>query len=264
MPETKIVGYKKIFGLVLPDWVNESMVKNIGMGLLAVATMLLLLIFVIWPNEEVVKTRESSLNVSKNELQSLKNSKASLDRLKIDLTAEDQSRILAAIPQTYSPDGAIYTLRRISADTGVSIVSYSLPSGDLLSSVAPVVGAPSTDMVGFSVFPIRLTVSAPVESLLKFVAGVESSLPFGIVSDLNVQEVSRLSTVDIDKSVQLGLEIRYYQSVLRTVNINKMQPLSEDDLGLARELRNYNLLTIPQDEGGSNGTASGSGSIFGF
>ncbi len=264
MPESKIIGYKKIFGFVLPDWINESMVKNFGIGLLAVAVMFLMLIFVIWPNLETVKLRQSDLQVSKHDLAILKNSKAGLDKLKTDLPTDEQSRILSSIPQKYSPEGAIYTLRRISADTGVSIISYTLPSGELLNLNEATTDVTGSDMVVFSVFPIRISVSAPVASLLKFISGVESSLPFGIVSDLNVQEVSKLSRTGSDKSVQLGLEIIYYQSFLRNVNINKLQPLAEEDLALARELRTYNLLTVPESEMATLEAATGSGNIFGF
>ncbi len=269
MPETKIIGYKKVFGFVMPDWVNEGMVKNFGIGLLAVATMFLILIFVVWPNLGLVKTREADLSASKAKLEALKTSKAGLDRMVTDLTGDDQVRILQAIPQSYSPEGAIYTLRRISADSGVSIVSYTLPSGDLLSSTTPIsagAGAVSGgEMVGFSEFPIKLVVSAPVADLLRFIAGVESSLPFGVVSDLNVQEVSKLSRTSADKSVQLSLEIKYFQSLLKTVNINKIVPLSEYDLKLSQELRKYNVLSIPLTQDiDLSGIASGSGSLFGF
>ncbi len=266
MPESKIIGYKKIFGFVLPNWVNEGMVKNLGIGLFAVAVMFSLLFFVIRPNLEVLKDREKTLISSRNELDILKISKVGLDKLRTDLSDEDQSRILSSMPQSYSPDAAVYALRQISADTGVSIVSYNLPSGDILSSVSPVSGQITTgDMVSFTSFPIKLIVSAPVENLLKFVSGVESSLPFGIVSDLNVQEVSRLSRTEIDKSVQIAMEIKYYQSTLKSVNLNKLQPLTPDDLKLASELRQYNLLSVPLAKESSQGEPQvGKGSIFGF
>ncbi|HCQ31167.1 TPA: hypothetical protein DIU27_02135 [Candidatus Collierbacteria bacterium] len=266
MPESKIIGYKKIFGFVMPDWVNEETVKNLVIGLLSMAVMLMVLIFVVWPNLEVVKSREADLKSSKASLEVLKMSKAGVDRLATDLSDTDQQRILLAIPQQYSPDGAIYNLRRISAETGVSIVSYTLPSGVILDTMDTPISGPETDMVSFVAFPVKLMVAAPVESLLKFVAMLEASLPVGTVSDLNLQEVSKLSRTAGDKTVQMAMEIKYYEATLRRVNINKVKAFTENDLKLANSLRDYSLFSVSGSAVGEETVSSttGSGSIFGF
>lgn len=265
MADSRIVGYKKIFGLVLPDWVNESVIRNFVLAALSVAVMFLLLIFIVWPNFEVVRAKEAEIENNRQSLETLRNSKEGLDSLRSDLSNDEQKRILAAMPQEYSPDVAIFMLRKISADTGVSIVSYSLPSGTLLdTSAAPGNINPSGEMVAFSAFPINITVAAPVESLLEFVAKVESSLPYGVVSDLNLQEVTKLSRIAGDKTVQLTLEIRFFQAVITNVNISKLLPLEEGDIETAKKLSEFELLDIPEHSSGGVTVASGSGEIFGF
>jgi len=267
MAESKIIGYKKIFGLVMPDWVSESVVKNIVIGLLSVVAMLMVLILSVWPNLGVIKSKEIELKSGQDALALLKKSKDGMDRLVSDLTESDQQRILSAIPQRYSPDGAIYNLRRISAETGVSIVSYTLPSGVILDTAGGTpTGGDKDGMVIFTSFPVKITVAAQVESLIKFIALVESSLPIGTVSDLSLQEVSKLSRTAGDKTVQLALELTFFQATLGKTNINKLEPLSEDDLKLANDLRNYNLLTVAESQSGLETESStvGSGSVFGF
>lgn len=265
MAENKIIGYKRIFGFVLPDWVSEKMIKYAIAGLVSSAVMMFVLIFVVRPNFETVTKRNAQLEKNSQELEVLKSSSQGLERLKTDLTATNQEKILAAMPEQYSPDGAIYLLRRISADTGVSIVSYSLPPGSLLLSSPIVGGVGGGEMVGFTIYPIKITVAAPVDSLLVFISKIESSLPFGVVSDLNLQEVIRLSRSAADNTVQLAVEIRFFQTVLKTININKLQPLTAENLNLARELAGYNLLTVPEVvDSADSPQASGSGSIFGF
>lgn len=64
--ESRIVGYKKIFGFVLPDWVNESIIRNFGFGMLGVTAMMIVLIFFIWPNYDTIRTRETELNQENN------------------------------------------------------------------------------------------------------------------------------------------------------------------------------------------------------
>lgn len=266
MAENKIIGYKRIFGFVLPDWVSESMIRNVMAGLLSSAVMLLVLIFVIWPNLNTVATRSSQLSVDKANLETLKSSSQGLERLKTDLTVSDQDRILAAMPTVYSPDGAIYLLRRISQDAGVSIISYTLPSGVLVDSSPSTTSLPGSDMVTFAAYPIRITVSAPVEALLSFISKIESSLPFGVVSDLNLQEVVKLSRSAADKAVQLAMEIKFYQAVLKTVNISKLKPLTPENLILAKELAGYNYLVVPEDSGSESSTTiiSPASNMFGL
>jgi hypothetical protein len=266
MAESKIIGYKKIFGFVMPDWVNESVVKNLVIGLLSMVAMLMVLILSVWPNLGVVKSKEAELKSNKDALALLKKSKSGLDRLAADLSETDQQRILSAIPQRYSPDGAIYNLRRISAATGVSIISYTLPSGVILDTAGTPSGGDKGEMVSFATFPVKITVAAPVESLLKFIALIESSLPIGTVSDLSLQEVSKLSRTAGDKTVQLALEISFFQATLGKTNINKLQPLTDTDLKLANDLRSYNLLTVPEGQSGveTGSSPTGSGSVFGF
>lgn len=263
MSENKIIGYKKIFGFVLPDFVDERIIKMVAMGLLAITSMLLVLILFIWPQMSVLKSKKAELVSSQGDLDNLKSSKNSLDQLSNKITLPQQNMILNATPQEYSPEEAIYMLRQVSNDTGVAITSYSLPAGVLLDKNEPL-SSTSDEMVNFIKHPIRLTVAAPVETLLIFIAKVESSLPLGVVSDLNLQEVTRLSNFDSNRTVQLALEITFYQANLNKVNIKQMKPFTDEDLTLAGQLSSYNLLLAPKSQVNNNLTASGSGNIFGF
>lgn len=265
MAESKLLGYKKMFGFVLPDWVDEKMIKLVASGLFSVAVMFMVLIFVVWPNSNLVEEKKIELKANENALAQLEKTKNGLEQAQSDMSKKELENVLLAIPQIYSPENAIYMLRSISNDTGVSITTYSLPSGVLLDSSASVGTGKSGEMVDFSTFPIRITVAAPVDSLLRFIAEIEASLPFGVVSDLNLQEVTKLSKSISGKSVQLSLEIMFYQSNLRAVNINKVQPYTDADLTLAREISGYNIL-ISNDSSleSLTATVSGSGSVFGF
>lgn len=267
MAETKIVGYKKMFGMVLPDWVDERTIKLSAYALLSVAVMFLVLIFVIWPTQTTINTKKSELRSITGALAALKASKEGIDKVQSQLSTKELDLVLTAIPQQYSPESAVYMLRTISNDSGVAITSYSLPAGVLLDSAgaSQVNRGAGGEMVEFGSFPIRLTVTAPVESLLSFISKVESSLPFGVVSDLNLQEVTKLSKTVAGKSVQLSLEIIFYQSNLRSVNINKVQPFSDVDIKLAKDLTKYNILTTQEPVADSTtATVSGTGSVFGF
>lgn len=241
MAENKIVGYKNIFGFVLPDWVDEGTIRILVTFLLSSAVMLFVLIFVIWPKFSDISTMRLSLNKSTASLTALKNSKSGFDKLSEQIPENTQNLVLSAIPQVYAPENAVFLLRQIASETpGLSIVSYKLPSGVLFDTTGSTqsTGA-SGDMVGFISFPVRLTVTAPVDSLLSFINKIETSLPFGVVSDLGMQEVSKLVKSTTTKSVQVDLEVKYYQAVLKKVDISKISPISAEDLALVKQISSF-------------------------
>lgn len=268
MAENKIVGYKNIFGFVLPDWVDESLIRMVVMFLLSAAVMLFVLIFVIWPKFGDVKSLKASLATKQTQLDSLKTSKAGFDKLNEQVPETSQNLILQAIPQVYSPENAVFLLRKIGEEVpGLMILSYSLPSGTLFESDKPAEkgGGSDKSMVSFLSYPIKLSVSAPVGSLLSFINKVETSLPFGVVSDVGVQEITKLAkSTTVDKSVKMDLEVKYYQAVLRQVDISKIKPFTESELALVGELSRYMVLGTGSGTDAVSPVVNTTGSLFGF
>lgn len=266
MAESKIVGYKNIFGFVLPDWVDEATIRMMVTFLLSSAVMFFVLIFVIWPKFADISKLRASLLAKQTQLNSLLTSKSGFDKLNEQIPESSQNLILQAIPQTYSPESAIFLLRNIANNTlGVSIVSYSLPAGVLFDTSKASAGGTSDALASFVGYPIRITVSAPIDALLSFINKVETSLPFGVVSDLGMQEVSKLSkSVGGDKSIKVDLEIKYYQAVLKQVDITKISTITDQDLSVLKDLSSYtqyNKLVATEE---ASVTSNPSGSLFGF
>lgn len=230
MAETKIVGYKKIFGLILPDWVGERMIKSFVVGLLALGVMLLVFILVIRPKFEDIKKLQATVILDSAELTNLRKSLKGIDGFEESLKPEVQRKVLAAIPTSYSPDRAVFVLRSIASFVGASVLSYSLPPGVILDTNLVELDGKQGEMVSFLPYSIKIVVAAPVDILLKFITKVENSLPYGVVSDLNLQEVTKLTKGDINRNVQVSLEIRYYQAKLNKININKIAVLTDSNL----------------------------------
>lgn len=263
MADNKIVGYKKIFGLILPDWVTEKMIKFFAFGVLVTVVMALVLVLVVNPKKDQIRTMTLKVEAEQDVLDALKVSKNGLDKLQNDLSDTEMNAVVSAMPMEYSPERAIFVLRRIAADTGVSIVSYSLPSGVLVDSAGDELKSGGKNMVDFSTYVIKITVSAPVEILLDFIAKLESSLPYGLVSDLNLQEVTKLAKSNQGKNVQISLDIKYFQPRVNAVNINKIDVLNPTDLENARKLSGYNLFVVPEEDSASPESSSSS-SLFGI
>jgi len=81
-----------------------------------------------------------------------------------------------------------------------------------------------------------------------------------------MQEVSKLAKTTTTKSVQMELEVTYYQAVLKRVDIAKINPITVEDLALVKKMSGF---TKVGSSGGVEVNAvqvpSGtSGSLFGF
>ncbi|HSV94777.1 MAG TPA: hypothetical protein VLH94_02260 [Spirochaetia bacterium] len=267
MAENKIVGYKNIFGFVLPDWVDESTIRMIVTFLLSSAVMMFVLIFVIWPKFSEINDLKVTVSSRQTQLESLKSSKGGFDKLNEQIPESTQSLILQAIPQIYTPENTVYLLRNISNETGVTIVSYTLPSGVLYEAEKTNIksGSDSENVVTFVSYPIKLSVVAPVSSLLSFIKKVETSLPFGVVSDLGMQEVGKLAkSVAADKSVKMELEVKYYQTILKQVDIAKIKPFSDADMALVKTIEGFSRFSQTGGASEIPPASNTSGNLFGF
>lgn len=268
MAENKIVGYKNIFGFELPDWVDEETIRLLVTFLLSSTAMLFVLIFVIWPRFTVVSGLKASLATEEKSLTSLSESKSGFDKLNEQIPESTQNLVLSAIPLTYSPENAIFLLRKVSEEVpGLSIVSYNLPAGVLYDASASKVNNTSgrtKDPVSFISYPIKLTVNAPVSSMLDFINKIETSLPLGVVSDLGMQEVSKLVSSTTTKSVQMDLEVTYYQAILNQVDITAIKPISGDDLALVKKISGFTSTTNDTGSNVSPVSVGSTAGLFGF
>jgi hypothetical protein len=271
MANSKIVGYKNIFGFVLPDWVDEATIKLLVTFLLSAAAMLFVLIIVVWPKFETIETLKVSLANKLETLGSLKSSKSGLDKLNEQIPETTQNLILSAIPQSYSPENAVFMLRKIASETpGLAIVSYNLPSGVLFDSssksTAKETKSASKDLVSFATYPIRLTVTAQVDSLLMFVNKIETSLPLGVVSDLGMQEVTKMAKSAVTAPVQMDLEVSYYQALLNQVDISVIEPISTEDLAWVKKMAAFTRIgaLLGSEVVASASAVTVSGNLFGF
>jgi hypothetical protein len=86
MSNNTTLGYKKVFGIIMPDWVTEKMIRTaVGCGL-SVVVMVFVLILVISPKKEDIAMMESELKVQMSNLESLRKSQSGIERMSNDLS----------------------------------------------------------------------------------------------------------------------------------------------------------------------------------
>jgi len=249
---TKIIGYKRIFGFILPDWVDEKTVSLMVGYVLAIAVMVVMLILVISPNFDSVRKQEARLKAESEKLTAMRESKRSLDDLIAGVSAAEQTAVFRAMPLTYSPEEAVYSLRRVQNETGVSIVEYTLPSGVVFDEAATMAAVPSGGgtAIDFHFFALQITVEGPVRNILEFINRAQKSLPVAFVSDLAIQEIVRtVELKDGQANVNLKLTVQYYQPSIKSFNLSGLRNLSENERVLMRELAGYQVMSAPSTVG---------------
>lgn len=242
MPENKIVGYKKVFGFVLPDWVDEKQI-NMSIGYVLVSLiMIFVLLLVVNPNSDRIKINNESYSTELVNYNNLLASKKSLDDMSTNVDPLQQEAIFQAMPIEYSPEEAVFTLRNLAAVSEVQITEYILPSGVVYDDAKKEFsGAPTKKneaSVKFESYPVQISVSGDINAILKFIDKVEKSLPIGFVSDLGIQEATRISNT-ANTQVNLKLQITYYQPIMVSFNLGNMQQFSATDIALIKELGLY-------------------------
>jgi len=250
MATSKIAGYKKVFGLVLPDWVDERVLNMVIGYVLVSVVMMFVLLLVVNPNFENVKKLESRQKAESERLSVMRESKRSLDRLIEDVSPTQQAAVFRAMPIEYSPEEAVFSFRRIANEVRVSIVEYSLPAGVIYEEGAvEFTGGSSTDKttsIDFKNFIIQITVEGEIDNILDFIDKVQTALPIAFVSDLSIQEVVKASELRSARSnVNLKLAVQYYQPQLKSFNLSGLQSFSEREVALMNELETYANVSFP-------------------
>lgn len=270
MPENKIVGYKKIFGFVLPDWVDERQIDMMVGYFLSFVVMMFVLILVINPNSDKINSNKKAIKTEETQLSILKESKKSLDDLGQTLSQQDQQSIFRAMPIDYTPEDAIFGLRGIASKNEVSITEYTLPGGVIFDDTKKEFKGSSSSKeeasVKFQSFPISISVNGKINSILKFVDMVEKSLPIGFVSDLSIQEIAKISNESTDGPVALKLQITYYQPIMVSFNLSNLKAFTNNDLSLIKEISAYdqNIFQLSASIIGGNTTSLGIDNLFGL
>lgn len=250
MATSKISGYKKVFGFVLPDWVDEKVLRMaIGYVLVSVVMMFVLLL-VVNPNKDNVDSLEARLKTESGRLETMRESKRSLDRLIQDVSSLEQEAIFRAMPVNYSPEAAVFSFRTVANETGVSVSEYSLPAGIVYEEgVREFAGSSKSTnetAVDFRSFTIQVTVEGQISNILNFITRVQRSLPVAFVSDLAIQEIVLAAGLGRAQSnVNLKLSVQYYQPVLKSFNLAGLQSFTEAEIALMRELESYARVTVP-------------------
>jgi len=253
--------YKKIFGLMLPGWMNERLFVHLIINFFASFALVIISTFVIVPNFDRINTQRKEQKKLIDQEKKLAASLENLDEFNRRVSPQSIEAVYLSMPTKYEPEKILSSIRGMTGSLSLNIMEYTLGGGSVkdeeVSDKSEKKGenAPLT----FTKIPLKITLSGEPSNLVEFVDRFEESLPYGVITNLSMSEISKLLN---NKTItKLELEISYFIAKAEKINLSIKEELSESELelltnlvGYSRPAENYVLQT--------NSTSNSRGSLF--
>ena len=251
-------GTKKIFGILLPDWMEEKILKKLVYSFLGLVIALFMSSVFIWPRFNELYVSEIKLKELKGSLQTLSDSVKRVENFKLVFGEEELKTIGLAMPVDFDPGLMLSSLRQIGVRSGVVLGAYDLDGGVI--NVVDVKLDSDNGQIRVKRHKVTLKLVGKSEDLIKFTDLLGSSLPFSVISELSLSEVSNL--LNEQGVSQLEMEITYFESQLSSVKLDKIPDLVAGNKKLFDEIHIY--AKPVNNLGGDDAVLEKRESVFGF
>ncbi len=171
-------GTKKIFGILLPDWMEEKILKKLVYSFLGLVIALFMSSVFIWPRFNELYVSEIKLKELKGSLQTLSGSVKRVEDFKLVFGEEELKTIGLAMPVDFDPGLMLSSLRQIGVRSGVVLGAYDLDGGVI--NVVDVKLDSDNGQIRVKRHKVTLKLIGKSEDLIKFTDLLGSSLPFSV------------------------------------------------------------------------------------
>jgi hypothetical protein len=251
---------KKIFGVLLPEWMDEEVLKKLIYGLLSLMITVLVSSVFVWPKFGDLYKEEKELKRLRTSLEVLSNSVNQIEGFRENLGEEKIATLKIAVPTTFDPGLILSSLRQVGANAGVVLDTYEIDGGVIRTDASEI--DIDSDLVSLKKHKVDLRLVGESDKLIKFIDLMSNSLPFSVISELSLSEVSKLFSV---RGVsQLEMEVTYFESRLVKVEMDKVVVFTDKNEQLLDEVVLYSKPQVFRYETGSQAQTERRKSVFGF
>lgn len=234
---------KKLFGMVLPEWMDENVLKKLVYSILGLVVALLVSVMFIWPKFSEVANKEKKVRIKETMRDDLMAAVDRLDRMNWTEDVAGVEELGLAIPDSFRPDYILVSLKDLSRKSLVSIESYMFEGGGVVSKDEEEKAESSTQDKGVKKsgkiigHEVSLSVSGLSSNLVKFINNLENSLPFSTVADMSISQISKvISSEDVSR---LEMKIEFYELPKIEVDMESITELSKEELALFEEIKDW-------------------------
>lgn len=237
MSSKKKIVRKKLFGMVLPEWMDEMVLKNLTYSILGLIFALLVSMLFIWPRFEDLVSQKRKVDNKEKQEEVLSLAVKRLDEMSLVNDEVGVERLKLAIPFNFRPDYILVSLKDLSRSAGVAIEAYVFESGGVVDEEETVKKEKQEDNGRVKNHEVSLTVSGLPENLVEFVESLEKSLPFSSITDMSMSQVSRvIISQDVSK---LEMKIEFYELVVGQVETESIVGLTGEERSLFEEIKGW-------------------------
>jgi len=228
---------KKLFGMVLPEWVDENVLKKLVYSVLGLIFALLVSMLFIWPKFSDLASKQRKVSLQEKERDNLLAAVSRLDKVDLVNDEEGVERLDLAIPDSFRPDYILVSLKDLSRRSLVSIESYVFEGGGVVSEDEEETEKKEEDEVRVKKHKVSLKISGLSKNLIDFVNGLEACLPFSTISDMSISQVSKvLQSEDISR---LEMKLTFYELADTSVSSESISELTQAEMDLFEEMKDW-------------------------
>ncbi len=230
---------KKLFGMVLPEWMDEEVLKKLTYSILGLIFALLVSMLFIWPKFSDVVTKEKKVKIKEETYEGLLAAVGRLDRVDLVNDTSGVERLELAIPGSFRPDYILVSLKDLSRKSLVSMESYVFEGGGVVSEDEEEKKSVKEEVKVVKVkgHEVSLNVSGMSSNLIKFLNSLDGSLPFSTVADMSISQVSRvISSQDVSR---LEMKLEFYELPKIEVGTESIAELSSAELALFEDIKEW-------------------------
>lgn len=230
---------KKLFGMVLPEWMDEEVLKKLTYSILGLIFALLVSVLFVWPRFSDVVSREKKVNIKEKTHEDLLAAVGRLDRVDLVNDTEGVERLELAIPGSFRPDYILVSLKDLSRKSLVSMESYVFEGGGVVSEDEEEKKGVKDEKKVTKVkgHEVSLSVSGLSSNLIKFLNSLDESLPFSTVADMSISQVSRVISSEDESRLEMKLE--FYELPRIEVGTESITELSSEELTLFEDIKGW-------------------------
>ena len=251
-------GTKKIFGVLLPDWVDEEVLKKLVYSFLSLVVAVLISSLFVWPRFGDLYKDEKDLMKLEKSLEALSGFVDQVEEFEQSLDGDELKALEMAVPKVFDPGLILSSLKQVGVNTGVVLETYEVDGGVIRTEVVEAVGSKG-DLVVLNKHKVHLKLVGRSDNLIKFIDLLGKSSPLSVISELSLSEISKL--FNQQGMSKLEMEVTYFEASLLGVELEKITDISSEDRQLLEEITGYFTPNTVQDK--TDGFIERRRSIFG-
>lgn len=230
------VGSQKVFGFVLPAGSDGELIKQTIISVMTALFLLTVFFLFVLPRFADLAEVSGKVRALQEQSDNLTRTLDALDSFRQNITDTARESVFLAIPRKFDPGYILLSLRQLTTENRVNLVSYSLTGGEV-GATAAVSGA------GLLPHLVRVEISGQPINLINFVDSLDQYLPVGSVTELSLSEVSRVLISGFSEA-KITMSLNFYHMPVSAAAAESLSGkyLSQSDIDQIDTLATYKRL----------------------